>query len=332
MSAGGARSLPRASLLCGLALLAGAAAGSAQTPAVGRPDLYRVRDGALILEAPPSLRAQADRLARDAQGVLSSLEGDLGVRAVAPFRIVLIPPGHDLTPELARLDAAAPSWASGFMIGYYRVGAIRLGQVNHYPYDGALEVLAHEAAHLLLWDATRGALPTWFSEGVATLEGRRRGVRDFFEASAAVLSHSLPAIADLDAEFEASPSRARRAYAVSLAFVSWSEQRYGPNLVPQLLDQVPERGFAGAWKHVTGDSLGESEERWRGRMLWFHRWAPVLVSSSTLWLGISLLAILAGLVKRRRRRRLHALWEEEERLAAAVPLALPSSEPDETIH
>jgi hypothetical protein len=306
----------------------------------GAQDLYRVQVGALILEAPLSERGQVDSLAAFAERMLPALERDLGVVAVAPFRVVLLPPGELLNAELRRLDAAAPSWAAGFMIGYFRVGAIRLGQAHRYPYDGAPEVLAHEITHLLLWDATRGALPTWFGEGVATFEGRRRGMRDFLAASAAVLAHELPAIRDLDSEFEASPSRARRAYAVSVAFVSWSVGRYGADLVPELLDRAPEHGFEEAWRIVTGESLPASERSWRRRMLWIHRWAPVLFSSATAWLGISVLAIVAGVVKRRRRRELWARWEEEERRAAVlagsswVTSEEPETPPDdeETVH
>jgi hypothetical protein len=296
----------------------------------------RISAGPVIIEAPASQRGEAERLAAVASRVLPQLERSLGVRARAPFRIFVLPAGGELPPELALLDDAAPVWASGFLIGRYRVGAIRLDQVRRYPTDDAPEVLAHELTHMLLWDAALDALPRWFGEGVATREGRRWGLRDFIVTSRTVLAREPPRLAELDADFEATSARARRAYAVSFAFVSWSVDAYGEDLVPHILDLVEGgRTFDEAWLVASGDALEDAERRWRRRSVWFYRWLPMLASSGTLWIAISLLAVLAGLAKRRRRRALHARWEAEDRAReelAAAPAPAEPSDPSQWVN
>lgn len=293
-----------------LALLAGALLDPGAA-ALGQERAQR-RVGDLVLVAPPDLEPELERLAEAAAVILPRLEHDLGTRARAPFRIFLLGAPHTLAPDLRRLDAMAPPWASGFLLSEQRVGAIRLRQVPRYPYDGTAEVLAHEITHQLLAD-TGLDLPRWFGEGIASWEGRRRGLRDFAVATAAMLSGRLPPLSQLDRELVASPERARVAYAASLDFVGWSHRRYGADLVVRLLDQPDAASFADAWRSVTGDTLSASERSWRRRTLLIHRWVPLLASSGTLWVGLSLLAMAAAAVKRRRKLELYRRWEEEDR-------------------
>ncbi|HVS12289.1 MAG TPA: hypothetical protein VMV46_00055 [Thermoanaerobaculia bacterium] len=295
----------------GTTSVAGAAVAALQIPTPER-ERPRAVVGDLVLEAPEGWEAQLEQMAAAARELVPRLEEDLGHGTDGPYRIFLLPPRSQLDPELVRLDELAPRWASGFLIGSYRVGAIRLQQVRRYPVDDAVEVLAHEITHMILHDAAGGNLPRWFSEGVATWEGRRRGLRDLAVTTASLLMTDPPPLAELDRELDASPARARRAYATSFAFVSWSVRRHGVDLVPRLLDRLDEMSLEDAWREATGESLSAEERRWRRRALWIHRWIPALAGSGSLWVLITVLFLLAAAARRRRTLALYRRWAEEE--------------------
>src|SRR6185295_7029468 len=106
-------------------------------------------------------------------------------------------------PFLRDLDGLAPPWAAGFMIPARRLGAIRIAASDRYPFSDLASVLAHEATHMLLFDAAGNEPPRWFGEGVATAIERSWGMRDVLVHSSSVLTGRLPPLAELDAAFDA---------------------------------------------------------------------------------------------------------------------------------
>ncbi len=268
--------------------------------------------GSCVLEAPAELEGVLEALAEDARVALPELYRELGVSPRAPYRIFLIPRGTMRDSELARLDAFAPPWASGFLVPRSRVGGIRLALVETYPYQGLLSVLVHESAHMALHDASAGKLPRWFDEGVASWVERRWAWRDAVVLSSSLLARDLPSLDSLDRAFGHSRGSARLAYAASFDFVAWGVRRNGAQLIPSILAQLPEASFSQAWKEVTGLSLLDAEAQWRRRRIWVSRWLPLLTGSSTLWLGITILAVVAAQRRRRRARELMEAWAAEE--------------------
>jgi hypothetical protein len=291
--------------------LLAAAVLAASFPALGAPRV-EVSAAGLILEAPPELRGQAQALAGAAATLLPRLEASLGVRAASPYRIFLLPPGPLDDPDLARLDASAPAWAAGFLLPGARVGAIRVAQAGRYPYGDLQEVLVHEAVHMLLHDAAGGTLPRWFEEGVATRLGRRWGARDTLVYAAALLTRELPSLAEMDRGFRASEPAARAAYAASFDFVSWTVKRHGDDVLRDIVAAAATRPFPEAWAAATGVSLRRAEVQWRRGSLLRYRWVPVLTGTTTLWIGITLLASVALSRRRARARRIQERWEREE--------------------
>ena len=329
-----ARRTPACALIAVLALASGLGPWTATVSAQGRPQIVV---GDLILEAPEGWEPQLEQMADAARDLVPRLEGDLGRGTVAPYRIVLLPPRQRLDSELVRLDELAPPWASGYVLGGYRIGAIRLQQLHRYPVDDAVEVLAHEITHMILHDAAGTHLPRWFSEGVATWEGRRRGLRDLMITTASLLLDDPPPLAELDRELDASPSRARRAYATSFAFLEWSVRREGADLVPRLLDELARARATGsgdpggreqgaealdrAWREVTGEGLASAERRWRRHALWIHRWLPAMAGSGALWVAITLLFLMATAARRRRTLALYRRWAREDGVVRPIELA-----------
>ena len=269
------------------------------------------RVGSCILIAPPGHRRQLDALAMHARTILPEVEGALGVRAAAPYRLFLVPPEGPGEP-VARLDAEVPPWAAGYMLPAQRVGAIRTAEAGRYPYGTLESVLAHEATHLLLHDAGGDRLPLWFQEGVATWQGRKWSLEDIVIYSSSLLTTDLPALADLDESFHGSAAQAGRAYAAAFAFVSWSTRHYGPGLVRDVVARARTRPFELAWKAAAGETLGSSEAAWRKESLIRYRWVPVVMASSPLWIGISFLALVAGARRRARAKAARERWEDEQ--------------------
>lgn len=313
-----------AGLTCAI-LLVGGLAARAQPPE-GQSTLQRapkraqVSVGHLTLEAPTEYQAVLTSLAEEVRQIVPRLEDDLGTTTRGPYTLFLLPPGRQADDELRYLDRMAPPEAAGFVFAESRVGAIRLGKVETYPYDGLAMVLAHEITHMMVFDATGGDVPRWFNEGVATSEGRRRGLRDFVVESSTVMFGEVPRLDELDRHFFAPGNYARRAYALSFDFVSWSSREYGPDFVSRVLAETASHGFEQAWANIAGVALGDSESRWRRRTLFFHRWLPALTSSGFLWSLLTGLALVAGVRKRRRIREQYERWELEDSIREAQRL------------
>ncbi len=308
------------------------------------PGMVRAEVGACILEAPADLRVLLERLAAQAAEVLPRVETELGARAAAPYRIVVIPrdlpppgaaaegrpPGAPPVLELHDLDALAPAWAAGFLLPSRRIGAIRLAEADRYPHADLGSVLAHEATHMVLYDAAGDNLPRWFGEGVATGIERSWGMRDVLVFSSSLLTGRLPPLAELDAAFDASGDRARAAYAASFDFMLWSVKRYGKGVVREIVREAASRPFPEAWQAATGVTLERSEAEWRRGSLLLYRWIPALTGTTALWSGITLLALYAGAHRRARSRAILERWEAEDR-----PRVIPDdAEPDddEVVH
>lgn len=291
-----------------------------------------VRVGLLTLEAEPGAEPALRRLSAAAPEILARVESQLGIRPARRYRIVLVPPGGPRDPEWIRIDDEAPPWAAAYMIPARRIGAIRIAQAARYPYGTLESTLAHEATHQLLHDAVAGRIPLWFNEGVSTFQGRRWSLDDMFVYTTSLVTGHLPALSELNEYFQGSASQAQLAYAASFAFVSWSVNRHGESLMREVIEAARTRPFEEAWRAVTGIPLADAERVWRRGTLLRYRWLPLLGASSTLWLGITLLAIAAGVRKRARVRKLREQWEREERepvpddLAGAEDLA-PGDDP-----
>lgn len=271
--------------------------------------------GPLALEGPASYRPVLEELAGRAEVFLPDVQRQLGVEPAGPILMVLIPPDPSPYPAVVRLDSAAPPWAAGFALSESRVGGIRIGRADRYPFGDAGGVLAHEVAHVLVHDAAGarpGSIPRWFNEGVATWVQRRWSVRDAFVYSSALVTGPLPTLAEMDRAFATSEAGARVAYAASFDFVAWSADEYGPDVVRDVLREAGTRPFPEAWLAATGVALGDSERAWRRTSLALYRWVPALTGAGTLWMAVTLLFLAAAWRRRARTRDLYERWEEED--------------------
>ncbi len=231
-----------------------------------------------------------------------------------PIRVIL-------APESSPLARGVPPWVSGYTDGLSNVVVLLPERTPSYP-DGALEeVLAHEVAHVLIYRASAGRkIPRWFNEGLAMRAGRSWRLRDETQFALSLLFAEKVPLWRLDDLFEGGQSDVERAYALSGALVQDLLDRYGMGLPRVLLSRVARGvGFDEAFRQVTGATLLEVGEGFWARQTLLKRWLPILTSTAVLWFGISLLAILAALKRRREKAALARAGEGEELPPPAVP-------------
>jgi hypothetical protein len=241
-----------------------------------------------------------------------------------PIQVLLGPEGSDL--------AMVPPWVSGYAYGEEGVIVLLPARAPSYPDSSLEELLRHEVAHVLVARAAGGRpLPRWFHEGLAMIAGLSWGLDDRSQLTLTLVGDGEVSLERLEQEFRGGRGDARSAYAIAGAFANDLLRRYGDDTAARILAEVA-RGlsFEDAFRSATGATLAEAERAfWRRQTLWY-RWVPLLTSSVTLWLLITLLGIWAMGKRRARDAALRRMWEhEEERRLAAVP---EIQDPDEPVN
>lgn len=263
----------------------------------------------LRFEAAAGLEPQVARLERLDPDDLVAMMDLLGLdRPGPPIRVQIVREG---SPEARR----APSWAVAYAFGGAGLVVLIPSRVPGYP-DHTLEtVLRHEIAHVLIARAARhGAIPRWFNEGLAIHGSRDWGLEDRARLTLATLRRGGIALDRLDRRFQGGPHSASSAYALSAAFVRFLIDRHGAFVAAEIFDQMARgHDFERAFHRAVGSTLETEEIRfWRHLDIW-SKWVPLLSSSTSLWMLITLLALWAFKRRRERDAEQLAAWDEEER-------------------
>jgi len=264
----------------------------------------------LIIEAPDELRVAAQRIRGTDRNRLAVGMELLGRRGPEdPIKVILAVEDSPATRNV-------PSWVAGYAYGSLGTVVLLPGRTPSYPDTSLEELLRHEVAHVLTARAASGRpLPRWFNEGVAMIAGGSWSLQDRSRMTLAMLTGSPVPLAEVSRLFQGGRRSASRGYALSEAFVRLLLQRHGTGVVGDILSGVAlGLPFEEAFHRATGHALAAAEKVfWRQESIWY-RWVPVLTSSATLWLGITLLALVAFRRRRSRDKALYRQWEEEERL------------------
>jgi hypothetical protein len=280
----------------------------------------------LAVEAPPELRRYLARLEHVDRGRLAGAMALAGLAEPGPpIRVILAPEGSPMARRV-------PPWVSGYALG--EVGTVVLfpSRVGAYPYDSLEELLQHEVAHVLVARAARGGeVPRWLHEGIAMTAGGAWGLGDSGRFGLSVARQGEVPLARLPELFARGGAAAGRAYAVSGGFVRFLLRRHGQGVTGEILGGVGDGlPFEEAFRRAAGESLRDAEEAFWRRQTFWHRWLPLLTSSTVLWIAVTLLALWAIRRRRRRDAEVAARWEREDALAAAAAVAAAgeAEEPD----
>lgn len=264
----------------------------------------------LVFDSPPVLERQVEELKEFDPATLLPIMRLVGLQNPGPpIRVSVVPEG---SPK-ARL---MPTWGVAYAIGNAGTVVMVPSRVPTYPDDSLPAVLRHEVAHVLVARAAGyRPVPRWFNEGLATVAGRDWSMKDRGLVMLAAIPRKGLTLQEIDEGFHGGTLGARRAYALSTAFVRWLLEQDGPDAAARVLYYV-SRGdtFEDAFRSATGRSLEAAERAyWRNLNLW-SRWIPILGSSGFLWIVITVLALFAFKRRKERDEELRRQWQEEEEM------------------
>jgi hypothetical protein len=262
----------------------------------------------LEFDSPPRYAAQVDRMRGLASERMVTLMELIGLtESGAPITIVLAPEDH----LLAR---GVPRPISGYAVADRDLAVLLPERVPGYPHDSLDEVLMHELTHLFAARATGGRrMPRWWNEGIALHASRAWSFEDRSRVLLGAVS-GVTDVATLERAFERGDQQSAAAYAISGALVQHLVRRYGTSIVAETLERVGEGDdFETAFAVATNVPLSSAVDAFWSRYLFWYRWLPFITSGTALWASITLLAILAGLNRRRRDAEMRRRWEAEER-------------------
>jgi hypothetical protein len=260
----------------------------------------------LEIQAPPELAAEKSRMASLDRDNLEGVLRLVGLKDAGPPILVVLAPGGS---DLAR---AVDPWIAGFATRDNVV--IFPSRSPGYPHNTLEDVLRHEVAHALIWRASAGrSIPRWFNEGLATAAERRRGFQDQTQLLLHLVSGSRLSFDQINRLFDGGQADRTRAYLLSGALVWDLLSKHGESAGGRILERVGKgASFEAAFANVIGQSPAAAEaDFWNRQRVWT-TWIPILFSQETLWLGITLLAILAIWRIRKRNAAIRKRWEEEE--------------------
>ena len=143
---------------------------------------------------------------------------------------------------------------------------------------------------------------------------RKRRFEDQTQILYQLATRSRTSLGELDRLFSGDQNDQIRAYSLAGAVVHDVLQRYGPAVCGEILMRV-SRGvrFDTAFESATGLTPDNMEaEFWQRQRIWT-TWVPIIASSTTLWVAVTMLAILAIYMRRRRNRAIEEQWAEEEK-------------------
>lgn len=226
-----------------------------------------------------------------------------------------------LAAETSPAAQAAPRWIAGYAIAQRNAAVLFPERTPVYPDANFEEVVVHEVAHVLIARAAgRGELPRWFNEGLAIYISRPWRFTDHTRVTRALLSRHRATLHDLDAGFYRDRATATHAYALAAAFVHDLLRVRGEAAATHILERVRAGDpFAVAFETVTSTSLSAAETDFWRRHTWLYRWIPILTSSATLWMVVTLLALIAIRRRHSRDAELRQRWEAEDEAGEFAP-------------
>ncbi len=262
----------------------------------------------LQIEAPPELAPVRDRLESLDANRLTDILQLVGLNdSGAPIRVVLATEKSDWAQGVA-------PWITGFALDNPELVVIFASRSPSYPHDNIDDVLRHEVAHVLIGRAAKGAaIPRWFNEGLAMAAEHGWRLEDQTQLLYHLVVDRQTNLGELDQLFSGNQNNQTRAYALAGAFVRDLLQQYGSGVAAQILIHIGKgMNFESAFTSVIGVSPALAESRfWERQPIWT-TWIPLMTSSGTLWIVVTILALIAIYRRHQRSVEIEKQWEDEE--------------------
>jgi hypothetical protein len=256
------------------------------------------------------LERSASHLVDIAPKEIGRIEEDLGVTEIPKEVTVYLITGEGKSPVIPEM----PYWAAGIAVPSHHIIVLQVSRLG-YPYKSIDQVFVHELCHILLHEAVkaRQGLPRWFEEGTCMIEAREWGFEDSYHVLLGLLFRRHVSLDDLDALFQGNSNDAEVAYALGFSFVSDLVARTGKSSIRRII-RFAGAGlpFETAFEKGTGVPFWAAVKKWEKRTSSYYRLLPILTSTTTLWVLITLLFLLAVRRKKAREREVLERWEWED--------------------
>ena len=263
----------------------------------------------------PLDRRIAHQLHKKSDAIYQTITDDV---AYTPKRkiVVYLCPDFDCFRHQQPSFRKAPQWAVG--LAYPQLNRIVMRSALK-PEEGGrikpLEIFKHELAHIVLEQALagRGGAPRWLSEGFSMYHARQWTVHGQRTIEEVTLGKNFIPLSFLTANFPSDERTARIAYAQSFSVVAFLFHDYD-RIFFQRFIQALKRGLDtdSALRESFGMSVQQLELRWQTALRKRYTWLGYVSNSGLFWFMLSLIFLLAYLLKRRQVRRIQQRWEEEE--------------------
>ena len=251
----------------------------------------------------PGQESLAQEMAELAQEAHKKIHLDLGIQDTRRISVFLVQ-NIDQMREVAPAKAYVPAWAAGMAFSRHDriilrtdAGSRRRGSLH--------EVFTHELAHLALSQATaHKKIPRWFHEGFAIYQSGEWSLGRVTALSSGVLANRLFSLHMLDDSFPASaPAEVELAYAQSIDFVAYILGRFGTKAFAKLIRLVAKGTvFWLAMEEAFDINAKVLEKQWRQDLSSRFHWIPFITGTTSLWILIMMVFIIAYVRKRRQRR------------------------------
>jgi hypothetical protein len=261
----------------------------------------------LDIEAPPELAAARARLESfdpsRLAGVMRLLRID---RPGAAIRVVLASDTSDWARRV-------PASVAGFAVGEDNIVVLFPSRSPTYPQDSLEDVLHHEVAHVLITRAAGGRpVPRWFHEGLAMAAERTWGLEDqarLFRELVFVVPATLD---EVNALFDQDDSARSRAYTLAGSFVRDLMHEHGSSAPGEILARMTAGvWFDDAFAQVIGHRVPDEEAAFWNRHRFWSRLGPFLTTTTALWMGVTMLALVAFVRRWQKNAALRRRWEEQ---------------------
>ena len=260
-------------------------------------------------------RRIAQRIHRQSDTIYQKIAEDV---TYAPKRkiAVYLCPDFECFQQQQPPSHKAPQWAVG--LAYPHLNRIVMRSALK-PAEGGrikpIEIFRHEFAHIVLEQALaeRGGAPRWLSEGFSMYHAKQWTVHGQRTIAEVTLRKRFIPLRFLTAGFPVDERAARIAYAQSFSLVAFLLHHEDRELFPKFIAAL-KRGedTDTALRASFSMSLEELEQRWQASLEKRYSWVGYLSNSGLFWFVMSLIFLLAYVLKRRRVKHIHQRWEEEE--------------------
>jgi hypothetical protein len=264
----------------------------------------------LRFSAPPELAPVQKKLESIDPQRFADIAETVGLTSPGtPIRVVLAPETSDVARQV-------DSWIAGFASPGppdSEMVVLFPARTPSYPNGSLEDVLRHEVAHILIGRASaHRPIPRWFNEGLAMSVERGWRFQDYGQLFYQMAVGSRVTLDELDRMFDRGQTERTRAYAISGMLVRNLLQRRGADISSQILMRMNNgASFDHAFDTSVGMTPSEVEaEFWQRQFTWTY-WFPVLTSTTTLWLVVTALALLAIARRIMKDRAIEKKWIEE---------------------